>query len=87
MKRVKVCDHCDKKFKNRQSLFNHLASFHKMGRTKFSLMLRHICSSPPPARENKPLRRVRMMMHAARRKKERELISRKAHNHGVQRYH
>ena len=86
MKRIKVCDHCDKKLKNRQSLHNHLASFHRLGRTKFSLMLRHICSTPPLPRESKPLRRVRMMMNAARRKKERELVSRKAHNHGVQRF-
>ena len=81
MKKMKECEHCEKKFRNRQSLHNHIKSFHL-----FSLK-RDEEITAPVVKESKPLRRVRMAMHAAKRKKERDLVARKAHNHGVQRFH
>ncbi len=78
MKKIKECDHCEKKFRNRRSLRNHLETFHY-----FSLRRKEV--KPVPKKEGKPQRRIRMMMHAARRQHERDLVSRKAHNHGVSR--
>lgn len=75
MKNIKVCDHCDKKFKNRKNLINHMMTFH--GIDIF------VVKPKKKPKEDKPLRRVRMMMNAARVKKEREFVSRKAHKHGI----
>lgn len=77
MKKVKECDHCEKRFVNRENLINHLMVFHNID------IFIHTKRKKP--REDKPLRKVRMMMAQARRKKERDLVSRKAYKRGIRR--
>lgn len=88
MKKPKICDHCNKRFRNRQSLRFHLMCFHDVDRTLRSVLQRlGIRGHGKVPREGKPQRRIRMTMNAARRKKERDLVSRRAHNHGLQHTH
>lgn len=63
-KKYKRCDHCIAKFKNRENLRNHLVSFHGA--------IPYRCGEAKPVTEGKPHRRIRMMMNAARHKKERD---------------
>jgi hypothetical protein len=69
MKKIKICDHCDAKFKNRRNLRDHLRVFHKINLMSLvDLMMRRGKGGKPPA-EGKPHRRIRMMMNAAQIKK------------------
>lgn len=63
------CDHCSSKFHNRKNLRNHLRSFHELS-IRGS---RHHVSS---IREGKPQRKIRMVMHMARLKREEEVTNR-----------
>lgn len=65
---MKQCDHCYRRFKNRQNLRAHLISFHDC------LPIR--VKDPVTTREGKPHRRVRMAMQAARVKKARDNVAR-----------
>ena len=77
MKKMKECDHCEKLFHNRQGLRNHLLTFHDI-----DIFTKKKSTIP---KEGKPQRRIRMMMHQAKRKRERDLISRKAISRGIRR--
>ena len=70
-KRIKRCfvSFCRKKFKNRKSLRAHLVSEH------FIIPDLEWNRKVKPEKEGKPLRRVRMMKHAAECKKYRDKIS------------
>ena len=74
MKKFKMCEHCDKRFNNRENLINHLMTFHDIDI--------FVHTKRKKSREDKPLRKIRMMMCQARRKKERDLVSRKAISRG-----
>jgi hypothetical protein len=69
MKKIKVCEHCEAKFHNRRSLRLHLLHFHdidifvKQTRVTF--------------KEGKPQRRIRLMEHVARVKKEEQVTNNK----------
>ena len=85
MKKVKECDHCSARFRNRENLINHLISFHEIKGVINRMFEKPASGTIEPPAEGKPHRRIRMMMAAARAKKERDFVSRKGHNRGVQR--